>query len=555
MSNVVSMEKPCDYLVKRAAARRRKGNYDEAMTLLSKAKDQFGLRQDIEIEMARIYDEIECEEEAARAYLRVVRLGGENRAEALFQLSLSALQRGDFTRAASYYDMFLSSDQSGVSQEYAHLLGEQLKKESNKPLATSKKARAGALISRGVEYMHAGRTTAARRALEHALALRETARVHTLLACCALLDGDAERSIGHAKKANEISPWRVQTLLVMADAYALADDKRKSLNCLYLAAVRARDVDDYLATALESAKRGRDMLTLRLTGKLLKMEPFHTRAMILRGCALMNIGRYKAASRLFGRVCVLMPENTVCEALYKMAREEIKPAERLSLGLEVPREEGMARAMQLVAALYLTQEDLQSDRDRERMICRYAAWAFRSQLAGDQVATVALFVMRLLSTPQADAVLEDALTDPQVEDDFKCKILQLLADAQGVKPYPVDMGGRYVRLAAGGSVDSSCVNRLGREIVQQAADALSGFKGSAKRLLDLWLAYLEDYGTPSRKHASACVAALEYVDHVVCGRTVNLASIAKRRRVSKRLCGVYVRRLLCAHDNMETEKI
>ena len=311
MSNVVSMEKPCDYLVKRAAARRRKGNYDEAMTLLSKAKDQFGLRQDIEIEMARIYDEIECEEEAARAYLRVVRLGGENRAEALFQLSLSALQRGDFTRAASYYDMFLSSDQSGVSQEYAHLLGEQLKKESNKPLATSKKARAGALISRGVEYMHAGRTTAARRALEHALALRETARVHTLLACCALLDGDAERSIGHAKKAKEISPWRVQTLLVMADAYALADDERKSLNCLYLAAVRARDVDDYLATALESAKRGRDMLTLRLTGKLLKMEPFHTRAMILRGCALMNIGQYKAASRLFGRVCVLMPENTV----------------------------------------------------------------------------------------------------------------------------------------------------------------------------------------------------------------------------------------------------
>ena len=102
MSNVVSMDKPCEYLVRRAAARRRRGNYDEAMTLLSKAKDQFGLQQEIEIEMARIYDEMECEEEAVRAYLRVVRLGGENRAEALFQLALSAMQRGDFSRSVSY---------------------------------------------------------------------------------------------------------------------------------------------------------------------------------------------------------------------------------------------------------------------------------------------------------------------------------------------------------------------------------------------------------------------------------------------------------------------
>ena len=544
MSNVVSMEKPCDYLVRRAAVRRRRGNYDEAMTLLSKAKDQFGFQPEIEIEMARIYDEMECEEEAARAYLRVARLGGEYRAEALFQLALSALQRGDFSRSVSYYDMFLSSDQSGVSQEYAHLLGEQLRKETDSPAPGSRKARVKALISRGVEHMHAGRVTAARRSLEHALALGETARIHTLLACCALLEGDAERSISHAKKANAISPWRVQTLLVMADAYALAGDERRAMNCLYLSAVRAKDVDDYLATALESAKRGQDQLTLRLTGKLLKMEPFHTRAMLLRGCALMNLGRYKEASRLFGRVCVLMPENTVSEALYKMAREEKKPPERLSLGLEVPHEEGVARAVQLVAALYMTVEDLRADRDRERLLCRYAAWAFRSQLAGDQVATVALLVMRLLGTPQADAALEDALTDPQVGDEFKCRALQLLADDHSVKARLVDMGGRYVRLAAGGSADKRCVSRLGREIVQQAADALMGFEGSAKRLLDLWLRYLEAYGAPGRKHAAACVAALEYTDHVICKRPANLACIAKRRHVSRRLCALYARRLL-----------
>ena len=97
MSNVVSMERSCDYLVRRAAVSRRKGNYDAAMTLLAKAKDQFGLSEEIELEMARVYEEIECEEEAARAYLRVVRLGGKHAAHALFQLALSAMQHADFS--------------------------------------------------------------------------------------------------------------------------------------------------------------------------------------------------------------------------------------------------------------------------------------------------------------------------------------------------------------------------------------------------------------------------------------------------------------------------
>ena len=544
MSNVVSMEKPCDYLVRRASARRRKGNYDEAMTLLSKAKDQFGLKQEIEIEMARIYDEIECEEEAARAYLRVVRLNGENKAEALFQLALSCMQRGDFRRAISYYDMFLSSDQQGISPEYIQLFGEQLKKETQNPVSGTKKARVKALISRGVEYMHAGRTKAARRSFERALALKESARCYTLLACCALLEEDAERCLEHANKANIMSPWRVQTLLIMADAYALLDEEQKARNCLYLAAMRASDTDDYLATALESAKRGEDHLTLRLTGKLLKLEPFHTRAMLLRGCALMNLRRFRDACKILGRVCVLMPENTVSEALYKMAREESMPAERLSLGFEVPHDEGVSRAMQLVAALYMTKEDLQSDHDRERMLCRYAAWAFRSKLAGNQVAMVALFVMRILDTEMAQMVLEDALSDAQIEDEFKIKILQLLADEQGIKPYPVDMGGRYVRLAAGGTSNQGNVNGLCREIVQQAADELTNFQGAAKKLLRTWLAYLDAYGTPSRRYAGACAAALVYVYHIESGRHVDLALIANKRRTSKRLCALFAKRML-----------
>lgn len=545
MSNVVVMDRPCEYLVRRAAARRHKGNYDGAMTLLSKAKDQFGLREDIEIEMARIYDELECEEEAARAYLRVVRLGGKFKAEALFQLSVSSMQRADILRAVSYYEMFLASDRQGIDPEYIALLGEQMQKEAENPVPRSRNGRARALVRRGVERMHAGKTAAARRTLKRALTLRESAQTHTLLACCALLEGDAHQAIACGEKAHSMAPGHVQALLVLADAYTLAGEEKKALRALYLAAMRSKDIDDYLATALESAKQGQDALTLRLTHRILRQEPFHMRAMMLRACALMNRESWKEASRLFGRVCVLMPDNTVSEALYKMSREEEKPSERLSLGLEVPYEEGVARAAQLVAALYMSREDLQRDKDRVRMLCRIAGWAFRSQLAAGQVATAALLAMVLMDCEASHAVLLDALTDPQVNDELKCRILQALSGQDGVKPYPVDIGGRLVHLAAGGTVERSCDNALCREIVQQAADALlPAFKDSPKVLLDMWLAYLEHFGAPGRSEARACAAALEYAYHEKAGNHVSLRKIAMRYGVSYRLCGMYARRLL-----------
>lgn len=552
MSNVVSMERSCDYLVRRAASKRLKGCFDGAMTLLSKAKDQFGLNEEIEIEMARVYDEIGCEEEAARSYLRVVRLGGSRQAEALFHLALSSAQAADLPHAFSYYEMFLSTDQKGVSAEYASLLGEQLRNEIEQPAPSSKRGRARQLVRRGVERMHAGKTAAAQRTLLKALNFHQNAQTHTLIACCALLRGDADLAIEHGEKAHKLAPGRVQSLLVLADAHALAGDEKKALRALYLAAMRAENADDYLATALESAKRGQDALTLRLTHRLLKMEPYHTRGMMLRACAFANMGRLKEASRLFGRVCVLMPENTVSEALYRMTREGEAPSERLSLGLEVPYPEGMSRAMQLVSCLYVPAQELREDRDRERALCRIAGWAFRSLLAGEQVSNLALLIMSGLDTEASRSVLCDALMDPQVDDMFKYRVLQVFSPVEGNRSFPVDMEGRFVRLAAGGTTQHACDDELCRGIVQQAADALlPGFSDAPQKLLDMWLAYLDAFGTPDRSAAAACAAALEYAYHCCSGRTVSMKTIADRYMVSPRFCRYYARRILSLTENRE----
>ena len=547
MSNVVSMERSCEYLLQKAVARRRAGSFDGAMTLLARARDQYGPSEDIEIEMARTYDEMGCEDEAGTAYLRVVRMGGRHRQEALFNLALASAQRGDLPRAASVYALYVQGGEGGVSAELSGLLGSQLREELERPTPTSRKGRARALIRRAVERMQEGKTAAARRALHHALALRESAQAHTLLACCALLDGDAQQAVESAKTAHRMAPGRVQTMCVMADAYALVDDRESARRTLLLASMRAIEPDDVLGVAMESAKLGEDALTLRLTHQILKLDPTHTRAMMLRACALTNQGKLREASRLFGRLCVLLPDNTICEAYYRMTRDGEAPDDRLSLGLDVTRREGMARAMELIAALYRDPAEMAKDRAQERALCRLCAWAFRSPVAGPQVATAALLLMGALNTPAAKDVLLDGLTDAQLSDDFKGRILQILCQRDGMKPYLADMGGRLVHLAAGGVTQKTHADGLCREIVQQAADALlPAFRDAPALLMDMWLAYIEVYGPPQPSDASVCTAALEYAYHVHRGRQVDLRSIARREFVPPRLCAFYARRMLRA---------
>ena len=73
--------------------------------------------------------------------------------------------------------------------------------------------------------------------------------------------------------------------------------------------------------------------------------------MMIRGCALMNLRRFDEAKRVFARLCVILPEDTICPAYYAMARDEQTPGERLTLGLDVPRSETVNRTMRIVAAM------------------------------------------------------------------------------------------------------------------------------------------------------------------------------------------------------------
>lgn len=541
MTKVVSMARTSEYWISRARKHRLAGRYDEAMALLAKTREQYGTGEALERELAQTYDEMGCEEEAARAYLRVARMKGEYRAEALFQLALSAAQRAELVRAASYFDQFEKSDRRHVSPDLVALLGQQLRQALEKPTPQTRRERAKALERRAVERLQGGRVYAARRTMLHAIDLWENAQRLTLLACCELILGRLDEAQTHAEQAHALAPARVQTLCVLVDVLYATGKTEQARRMLHIAVLRAQSVDERLNVAVESAKHGEDGLTLRLTRSLLRRDPYCTRGMMLRGCALMNLRRFDEAKRVFGRLCVLLPEDTVCQAYYAMARNEQPPEGRLTLGLDVPPEEAVNRAMRIISAMAET--PLQGTRE----LYELSAWALRSAIAGTNTALLAMMLMSALETPEALDVLLDALTDPQVSDGVKRAILQALTASRGFQPYDVDIGGRYVRLAAGALSGRTMDGEAARTVVQAACGALSpDFPQAPKMLLPMYIAFLEQNGVPKRREQPACAAALEYLFHRLSGRKVGLNRIAAKYGVSPRLCRTKANRILRA---------
>ena len=549
MSNVFSMERPQSYWIARAEKHRLSGRYDEAMTLLTRAKQQFGTSEAVEMELARTYEAMACDEEAARAYLRVMRMNGKHRAQALFHLAVASVKRADLRRATSYFELFQTTDGAQVPPQLAKMLGRHLREEAGRANARTRRARAQALERRAVEKMQDGRFHAARRTLRHAMAMHGTAQRLTLLACCCMMSGRVDDAIRAARAAHEKAPARMHTLCVMIDALYLAGEEAQAKRTLYLAALRAHSPDELVSVAIESAKHGHDLLTLRLTRSALNREPFNTRAMTMRACALTNLGRLREASRLFGRLCGLLPEDTVCRAYYRMTREGKAPEERLNLGLDVPRAEAVARAVRLVQTLYGDMERLKGDEVEQRELFGLGAWALRSRLAGDNAALVALLMLSRLDTPGARAVLFDALTDPQVRDHIKFSIMQALTERMGVRRYNVDMDGQLICLAAGGGVEghSDVPGRdaQARQVVQKAADALmEKYPSSPKKLLTLYIRYIQAYGVPRAGERNACAAALEAAYLALVDAKPNLRRIARRSAASPRLSRMIFSRIM-----------
>ena len=546
MSNVVSISCTCEYLVRRAARHRRAGRYDEAMALLWKARNQFGSNEEIQLEMARVYDEIGCETEAARSYLRIVRANDKYNAQALFHLTLTSAQHGDIPRALSYFDRFEQiDDQQEISQEMVQLLRRQLHHSAKKRSFKSQKAYAHDLEKHAAASLQAGRLVAAKKAICRALKLYPTAQRYTMLACCNLLEMDSQAAVQSAKTAHALSPANVQTLCVLCDAYLADSQQAFAKKALALAALRANQADDLISVAVESAKLGKDSLTLQLTQKLLGRAPFHTRAMMLQACALMNLGKTDAAQRILGRLCGLLPEDTVCESYYRMLRDGRIPDERLTLGMDVTREEGINRAAELFSAIVADSKEIEQDVQRCARLCRLAEWAFRSPMAGSSAKTAALILLASLSSQESEDTLLDALTDAQIPDAHKLTILQVLTAKHGFHPYDADIGGKLVRLAAGGVCNQHARSgEANSRIVQRVADHLSPkYPDAPKLLLSAFLAYIETYGQPDRAHEHACAAALEcwYLHQKENAANGNV--IARRWGVSVRQMNVFLRRI------------
>ena len=545
MGDVYPIGQTCQYMIDRAARHRRAGRYDQSMLLLSRARNQFGSSELLEYESARTYDEMGCEDEACRHYLRVVLADGKYKPQALFHLALTAVQQADICRAVSYFEAFCASSREGISPDSAELLQKQLVHAVKQPVHASRRQRARALELRAVRLLHAGKLHASRRTVEHALRLHQSASAYALKACCHLLHGDGASAQDAAEKALRIRPGYIQARCILVDAYMLNGKQKLAKETLIHAAACARSSDTILNIAIECAKYGYDKLTLVLTKRLIKRDPYHIRALAMRACALTNTRCLKTAKKLFGRLCTLLPDNGVYCAYYQMLKAGGVPEERLTLAQEVTREIAVKRCLALISMIHEDPDELRGDPARLPEAVQLSDWALHSVLPGADVTTIAIIILNVLNTAQTRQVLMDALTDARLDDGLKQSILHAWIAYQHEVPIYADLDGEFVRLAAGASMPAIDGSERCQDVVQQAAASLFRIYPDAPQvLLHVWTAYLQRYGPAKGGAKSACAAALEYAYHLGSGRCVDMHPIARKHNASSRLAMLYVRRML-----------
>ena len=404
--------------------------------------------------------------------------------------------------------------------------------------------RAALLEQRAVACLHAGKFHAAKRNIERSLRLRKTAQGFALKACCHLIKGEGDRAAVAAQAALSIRPRYVQAHCLYADAYMLNNQQEQARKILIHAAIRAKSTDALMNIAIECAKYGYDKLTLILTGRILKREPYHARALAMRACALYNRGCKSGAKRLFGRLCALFPENSVYAGYFQALEEGRLSEERLSLAQDVTQSLAMDRCMRLLSMINEDPDEIRHNSSYIAEACRLANWAMHSEMAGANVTMIALIVLSVLKIPQTQQVLSDALVDARLDDGLKRSILQVYSAQGEALPEYADLDGRFVRLAAGASMPLIKGAQECQIVVQRAAESLiRAYPNAAKELLALWMAYLKKYGSVKKKRIPACAAALEYAFHQRAGRSVDIRIFSGKAGVSKRLIMFYVRRL------------
>lgn len=550
MSNIYPIGQTCQYLLARAERNRRAGKYDQAMKLLVKARRENPQSDEPEAAIAAIYDEIGCEEDAIRSYLRVVRMRGRSSAQVLFKLAVAFAQRGDFFRAQSYYEAFAAGDRCGVSADMALLLERQLAGAADSSFFASHGKCAERLEKRAVQNLHAGRLYAAKRNAAHAIRIEETAQRHLLKACCHLTLQEGNSAACEAAAALRLKPVYVQALCVMVDAYTMLGRETDAKHAAFRAMKQARSQESLFSLAVECAKHGYDTMALILTRRMLKRNPYHVRAMEISACAHLNLGHYARAERLFAMLRTLIPDNVVFDSYYQMAKKNCFAGEHLSLAQDVTHDEAMNRAYELLSVLQEEPSALRANEERLEDISRIAQWAMYSQQAGESITLVAIIILSALDTKQTRSVLLDALMSPRLDDGIKMSILQAMDSHCTETPEYADLGGRLVRIASGALIPERCGSKASQDVVQYAADALiKRYPDAAAVLLKTWVGCLNRYGKVKGRNAKACSAALEFTYHLKNGRCIPLRALSSRYGVSPRLIALWASRMMRLEQN------
>lgn len=304
---VIKLQRPSDYWVRRAARHRRQGNRERAAALLRHAVTLSPGDGELRMEYAKTLQEMECYEASTRAAFGAL-LINPKRYACYGLIGRNMLALGHEQEALDAFSRYLLAvKRAGGIPEFDEELDALEDQETSRP---HMRARHEVLLGIAGRRLAAGNAPGAAKALARATpAGRIDDRYQALRSLLCQANGDGAGAVRAARRACKAAPYSARAHCTLAGALSQAGLRAKAAAALLSAALRCENAQDDLLYCYTAASLGLATLALCALRRSLAKSPDRLPTLLNIAVALLKLGRMDDAESLIHRCRALDPTD------------------------------------------------------------------------------------------------------------------------------------------------------------------------------------------------------------------------------------------------------
>lgn len=562
--NFFSLNRSAAYLRRRAGENRRAGRLGEAATLLHLAMEaEYPPAPALLSDYSELLSSVGLYEASDELLYEMLQTGSEEEQGACFYaLGENAYAQGEMRRAMDYLSIFLDGECADEAYNHAlDLLENAQTAASAGPVKRGEgEPYAQRLVTRALDQMRDGYGQNAMRMLRRANHVHRTADAYSLMAICAMAQGELGAAQTCCRKALRLKPDSVRVLCTLTCAYAAQGRKNMMQRTLIKALRACKNEQDDLAVGQCAADLGLHHIVQLCCGRVRRKTPYHPMASQMYAIACVNTGRLRRASRVWGAMSRMRGEDTVLsfyDHFISDCIEENRPELKglqLPYGYQVP---GIEVQRRLIALSHLfASSDTQAVCDqfeKDAALRAQVKWLLYLPSSRGNTVRAAMAILGRVGSERAKRMLLCMLLSDVHSDEQKQEALSVLSHLGHQKPCFAYLHGALVRAIPQGE-EAQQIPQGYEQIIQMTINCMGvDDHEQAEKIMRIWTNYAKTLGEhpDMLTHSDVWPLALEWAYGKIEGKKITAREIARREGVPSRLIKRLGRRILSANKERE----